>query len=74
MKQLTFKDLIDFVDKNKSKIPLDTKVFIGSDEEYNMINCAFYIGNETKKDLDILEATKKSDVKFDNNNNIIIAP
>lgn len=71
--QLTFKNLVEFVDKNRNKIPLDTKVYLGDDDELNGIHCAWYIENDTASDIHNFETELDYAIKLDKNNNILIS-
>lgn len=71
--QLTFKDLIDFVDKNKNIIPLDTKIFIRSDTELKKIQVAFNISNDSSWLLKYLKIKNTSKTKLNTKNNILIS-
>ena len=71
--QLTFKKLVEFVDKNRNKIPLDTKVFLGDDDELNGIHCAWYIENDTASDMHNLGTEFDYAIRIDKDNNILIS-
>lgn len=71
--QLTFKKLVEFVDKNRNKIPLDTKVFLGDDDELNGIHCAWYIENDTASDIDNFGTELDYAIELDKYNNILIS-
>lgn len=71
--QLTFKKLVEFVIKNRNKIPMDTKVFIGDDDELNGIHCAWYIENDTASDIQNFEAELDYAIRLDKDNNILIS-
>lgn len=71
--QLTFKNLVEFVDKNRNKIPMDTRVFIGDDDELNGIHCAWYIENDTARDIQNFGAELDYAIRLDKDNNILIS-
>ena len=71
--QLTFKKLVEFVDKNRNKIPMDTKVFLGDDDELNGIHCAWYIENDTESDIHNFETELDYAIRLDKDNNILIS-
>ena len=56
MGQVTLADLIKLVNScMKKKVPLDTPVFIGDDDELNGIHCAWYAHTVSKKDKDLYQ-------------------
>ena len=72
MQELTFKDLIDFVEKNQGKIPTDTKVFISVDDDVKNIRTACSISCDTAWLLHYLNIKNNSKTKLDRKNNIVI--
>jgi hypothetical protein len=71
--QLTFKKLVEFVDKNRNKIPLDTNIFIGNDDELNGIHNACSIANDTAWLIKFLKIKNTSKTKLNTKNNILIS-